>query len=185
MGVVPVKAGDKEGGPLAGLRVLVAEDSGLIAGKIALVLRRAGCVVVGPAATLAAGLGLVRDDPARIEAALLDIDLRGEPAYPLAEALRGRGVPFLFLTGYGRLAVPECWRDTARLEKPFEAPALLEALRRLVAGGPAAGPGNRRGGSADEPPEAVRRVFATVKRQRNLVMEGRIRIERSALLGKP
>ena len=46
----------------------------------------------------------------RSRRALLDINLRGEPLYPLAEALRARGVPFLFLTGYESLAIPEAWR---------------------------------------------------------------------------
>ena len=43
---------------LKGLRVLVAEDRGLIAMNVVQILHLAGCAVVGPAATLGAGLDL-------------------------------------------------------------------------------------------------------------------------------
>lgn len=103
------------------LPVPVVEDRSLIAIRITQVLRKAGHAVVGPVATLAAGLEIARRDDSPLGAAVLDIDLDGEQVFPLAEALRARRVPFLFLTGYGRLVVPEPWRDVIRVEKPFDA----------------------------------------------------------------
>ena len=113
---------------LAGLRVLVAEDRSLIAAKIVQILRRAGCAPVGPVATLRAGLDLTRREEVTVDAAVLDIDLRGETVYPLAEALRARGAPFLFLTGYGKPVTPAPWRDVVRIEKPFDEAVLLGGL---------------------------------------------------------
>ncbi len=101
------------------LRVLVVEDNGIIASKIVQLMARSGCRVVGPVATLAAALDLAQQKNSILDAALLDIDLRGEAVYPLAEVLEARGVPFLFLTGYEQPAIPETWRGMPRIEKPF------------------------------------------------------------------
>jgi hypothetical protein len=105
----------------------------------------------------------------RSRRALLDINLRGEPLYPLAEALRARGVPFLFLTGYESLAIPEAWRGAPRIEKPFEAATLLGALAHLLAGAPL---------SSDVPAsppaplsELDHRAFAALRINRELFME--------------
>jgi DNA-binding response OmpR family regulator len=158
---------------LNGLRGLVVEDRGLIAMKIAQVLRQAGCTVVGPAGTLGAGLDLAQRES--LDAALLDIDLRGEPVYPLAEVLRAGGVSFLFLTGYGEMVLPEAWRDAPRLEKPVDPASLREALHRLVTGVRQRGRDQRR--YFGDPLPATRIAWETIRRQRDLIMEGRIRIK--------
>jgi DNA-binding response OmpR family regulator len=145
--------GDKASrGALAGRRVLVAEDRSLIATKVVQILRRADCVVVEAVATLQAGLDLTRREDVALDAAVLDIDLRGEPVYPLAEALQGRGVPFLFLTGYGELVIPVPWRGVARLEKPFDEAALLGGLHAAIAARPT-------GPATPGAPAAVRREW--------------------------
>ena len=108
---------------------------------------------------------------------MLDVDLRGEAVYPLAEALRARGVPFLFLTGYGQLAIPEPWRGAVRVEKPFDEASLLGALARLMApdGGPARATAGAGSATAREPQERVRRTWEIIRESRNLVTEGQIR----------
>lgn len=100
------QASDAKTSVLTGLRILVVEDRGLIAGKIVRALEAAGCVLLGPAATLEAGFALLADAGDRPDAAVLDIDLRGELVYPLAEALQARGVPLLFVTGFAANAIP-------------------------------------------------------------------------------
>ena len=77
---------------LDGVRVLVVEDSGLVAFKITQILRKGGCSLVGPTATLAMGLVLVKREGSTLDAAVLDIDLRGEPVYPPARS-RPPGAP--------------------------------------------------------------------------------------------
>ena len=163
-------------------RVLVVEDNGLIAAKLAQILRRAGHAVVGPAATLVAALDLRRQHGAALGAALLDIDLRGEPVYPLAQALEATGVPFLFLTGYESLAIPEAWRGVPRIEKPFEATALLGALARLLAGAPL--PPDPPVSSPAPLSELDHRAFAAMRRTRELFMERYILREESGTAPK-
>ena len=87
-------------------------------------LQDLGYEVVGPAARLAAALALAEGEA--LDGAILDVNLAGEPSYPVAEALGRRGVPFLFLTGYGSAGVEPAFRDRPVLQKPF-AQAELEA----------------------------------------------------------
>jgi DNA-binding response OmpR family regulator len=164
---------DADADRLNGLRVLVAEDRALIAAKIAQVLREAACVVVGPVGTVAAGLDIARRNEPPLDAAVLDIDLHGEPVFPLAEALRARGVPFMFLTGYGPLVIPAPWRDEVRLEKPFHRftllPALGSALSRDEA--PPSAPARPRPGN---PSKAVQRAWEAIRLSRNLITESQM-----------
>jgi len=157
---------------LQGLRVLVMEDRALIAAKVMEVLHEVGCVPVGPAATLQAGLDLAKCNDIGIDAAVLDIDLRGSPVYPLAEALLLRGIPLLFLTGYGANAIPDVWRGTIRVEKPFEATTLIAALVSALADHPdQAGVGvtiNR------HVIEGMEQDWNVIRHSRNIVMEARL-----------
>jgi len=100
------------------LKILIVEDNALVAETIAEVLVDRGYEVVGPAQSLSAGIELAQD--AEIDGALLDVDLAGRPCFPIAEILRGRNVPFLFVTGYHDASViPTALRSTRRLTKPF------------------------------------------------------------------
>lgn len=111
---------------LSGLRVLVVEDSFLVAEVIAETLEEGGCDVVGPIARVAQALPIARREP--LNGAVLDINLAGEFSFPVAEALAKRGVPFLFLTGYGDLAVlPSRLRQITVVHKPFSPDELIEA----------------------------------------------------------
>jgi CheY-like chemotaxis protein len=84
---------------LAGRRVLLVEDERLIALLAEDMLTDLGCEVVGPAASLAEARALA-DREGKLDAALLDVNLRGEPVHPLAEALRARGVAVVLVSGY-------------------------------------------------------------------------------------
>src|SRR3954453_7186095 len=97
--------GDPEAARLAGARVRVAEDEAVIAFDIETILRELGCVVLGPAATAAATLGLVTRE--RPDAALLDLELLDGPATAVVEACAARGVPFALVTGYGEDEITE------------------------------------------------------------------------------
>ncbi|HYE52163.1 MAG TPA: PAS domain S-box protein, partial [Azospirillaceae bacterium] len=91
-------------GPLAGLegrRVLAVEDDAILALTVKQALAEQGCRVVGPAPTLGEALRLA--STAEIDAAVLDVNLRGRTVYAVAEVLTERGVPFLFTTGYDRV----------------------------------------------------------------------------------
>src|SRR3712207_954447 len=92
--------------PLAGRRVLVVEDEYFIADDIARALRKLGAEVVGPLASRDEALDAFSSGQS-IDAAVLDINLRGDAVYPVADALRGRKVPFVFATGYDPATIPE------------------------------------------------------------------------------
>jgi CheY-like chemotaxis protein len=116
--------------PLSGRRVLIVEDEYFLADDLARSLARLGGEVVGPVPTREQALGLL-SGPERIDLAVLDINLRGESAFPIADALAERGVPFLFATGYGQEAVPERFRHRPHWEKPFDPDDLARALPGL------------------------------------------------------
>ncbi len=119
-------------GDLTGRRILVVEDETLIAVAIEEVLQGLGCVVVGPVGKLDAALRLARDEA--LDAAVLDVTIRGGFVYAVADQLLARGVPFVLASGYGGWALPESLQSRPRLTKPFTAQALKEQVRALVAG---------------------------------------------------
>jgi len=112
---------------LQGLRVLVVEDTLLVAELIAQVLEDAGCITVGPAPRVERGLALAMAE--RLDGALLDINLAGELCFPIAKVLVDRGVPVAFLTGYGEATLPLSFRGMPRLSKPFQLDDLIDIVR--------------------------------------------------------
>ncbi len=119
-------------GDLTGRRILVVEDETLIAVAIEEVLQDLGCVVVGPVGKLDAALRLAREET--LDAAVLDVTIRGGDVYAVAEQLLARNIPFMLASGYGGWALPEDMQGRPRLTKPFTARALREQVRALVAG---------------------------------------------------
>jgi len=120
---------------LAGARVLVVEDELLIAAMIAELLEEIGCVVLGPVARLKDAIKAASEDA--IDGAVLDVNLAGETVYAVADALAGRGVPFLFLSGYGSEALPPQHGGRPTLRKPVRPDELLDALGGVIGRRPA------------------------------------------------
>ena len=118
---------------LAGCRVLVVEDDMMIAMHIERTLQGLGCSVVGPVAKLDVALRVASDEV--LDAAILDVTIRGGTAFPVAEQLMSRGIAFAFASGYGDWALPEAFRNQLRLTKPFTIRELV-ALARALCGGP-------------------------------------------------
>jgi CheY-like chemotaxis protein len=111
----------------AGRRVLVAEDEYLLAKKLAGEFAKLGIETIGPASTVKRALDLV-ERGGHLDGAVLDIKLRDDMIFPVAEALRARGVPFVFTTGYNEQAIPDRYKDVARYEKPFDPAKVARAL---------------------------------------------------------
>jgi CheY-like chemotaxis protein len=116
-------------------RVLVVEDELLVALDIESIVIEAGMAVIGPASTAAEALRLI--ETTAFEAALIDANLNGEPIDEVAGALSERGIPFAYVTGYGRESLPAA-HPAPIVTKPFDAAQLVAAVRRLLAtsGGP-------------------------------------------------
>ncbi len=155
--------------PLGRRQLLIVEDSSVIAVKLSRVLTFAGADIVGPVATVKAAIEAI-GATRQIDAALLDVDLRGELAFGVAEALVARHVPLLFLTGYDVKALPEPWREWPLMQKPFASKDIVYAVRAAIAAGPRALQ-DKPGGSLAS---GDRRIFDAMNSSRNLIMESRI-----------
>jgi PAS domain S-box-containing protein len=118
--------------PLEGRRVLVIEDAPLISMDIETTLNEVGCKVIGPAGTIDQARDLI--GATKLDAALVDVNLAGQSVEELASALTGKGVPFAFVTGYGRDALPQQFRGAAMLSKPFQSKELIATVERLIGG---------------------------------------------------
>ena len=107
-------------------RILVVEDEFLIALDIAGVLEQAGIAVIGPAGTVGDALQALEGEV--VHGALLDADLAGEPVTRIADVLKARGIPFAFVSGYGREQLPPAHRSALLVKKPFTGRDLLAAV---------------------------------------------------------
>lgn len=117
--------------PLATFRVLVVEDEMLVAIAIEDILADSHYAVVGPVGTLGAAMALLDRDDA-IDAAVIDLNLDGESALPLADALAERGIPFVVCTGYGDARLPPPHQDVPILGKPYGLNELTTKLGQLL-----------------------------------------------------
>jgi CheY-like chemotaxis protein len=113
-------------GDLNGLRILVVEDEAAISLLLEDMLLDFGCEVIGPAARLSAALDAVSRE--QVDLAILDVNVAGEPIYPVAEALAQRSIPFVFSTGYGSAGIRDTFRDRPVLQKPFAQNDLKQKL---------------------------------------------------------
>src|SRR6478609_2855313 len=111
---------------LKGLRILVVEDEAAISLLLEDMLLDFGCEVIGPAARLSAALEAVARE--QVDLAILDVNVAGEPIYPVAEALAQRSIPFVFSTGYGSAGIRDSFRDRPVLQKPFAQNDLKQKL---------------------------------------------------------
>ena len=112
---------------IAGRRILVVEDDYFVAQEMVRAFAEQGAEIVGPVATVDDAIDIVEDGQ-RLDAAVLDLNLQGEMVFPVADALRERGVPFVLATGYDRWAVPSDYADVKLCEKPVDAEAIAAAL---------------------------------------------------------
>jgi CheY-like chemotaxis protein len=116
-------------GKLHGRRVLVVEDEYHLANDLGGALRMAGADVLGPVPTVEAALDLLQHEAAP-DFAVLDMNLGGDMAYPVADELADRGIPFLFTTGYERAFLPARHASVAWMGKPVDETVVVRALEQ-------------------------------------------------------
>ena len=116
---------------LEGLRVLVVEDEMMVSMLIEDMLTDLGCTIIGPASRLDEALQLARE--AELDCAVLDVNLGGQPIFPLADLLREKGAPFAFATGYGDAGLRDVDKGSPVLQKPFREADLARVLGELRA----------------------------------------------------
>jgi CheY-like chemotaxis protein len=112
---------------LEGKSILLVEDEYFLVQDMVQAFLAAGATILGPAPNIAEALRLVAA-ASRVDGAVLDINLRGEMVYPLADVLLARGVPFVFATGYHRESIPPRFDGHFRCEKPVEVETVAKAL---------------------------------------------------------
>lgn len=115
-------------GGLHGKRILVVEDEYFIASDLKRTLKKEGATLIGPVGVLSQALMLIEEP---MDAALLDVNLSEELSFPLADRLKDRDIPFMFLTGYDDWALPEKYRQTVRLVKPFAPQSVVAMVEQL------------------------------------------------------
>ena len=130
----PVPADNGTRRSLADMRLLIVEDELLVSMLIEEILGELGATVAGPYGRLADGLAAAKAE--RFDGAILDLNLAGESADPLADLLLARGVPFVFITGYQRESIDRRYANVPVLQKPVDAAALESVLLTLLGSEP-------------------------------------------------
>ena len=116
---------------LSGRRILVVEDEMMVLMNVEDMLADLGCESIVAAATVEQALALIETED--FDAAMLDMNLKGERSHSVADALAARGVPFVFSTGYSGHDMRDLFRDCPVLKKPYPFEELVEVLTRLLA----------------------------------------------------
>ena len=112
--------------PFSGLTAFVVEDEAIIAFMIEDMLHELGATKVVHASTVPKALAVL--DSAKPDIGILDVNVAGTSVYGVAEALKARGVPFAFASGYGRGGLAPEWADTPVIQKPFDLDRLRDGL---------------------------------------------------------
>jgi PAS domain S-box-containing protein len=118
---------------LAGNRILVVEDEAIVAMALTDLLHELGFEVVGPFGSL--GEAANATGTADFDAAILDVNLDGQMIYRVADTLSKRGIPFVFVTGYGPESISSRFRHITVIQKPIEREKIEKMFLRPIANG--------------------------------------------------
>lgn len=114
---------------LQGKRILVVEDEAIVALMVEDILGDCGATVVGSARTIEEGMAMAtRED---LDAAVLDVNVRGLRIDPIVEVLTARGIPFLLATGYSKVEFAN-GQHALHIEKPYTPENLAKSLANAL-----------------------------------------------------
>lgn len=126
---------------MQGASVFVVEDEAMIRMMIVEMLEELGHRVVAEAGSIRTA-----DPPARTAAfdlAVFDINVAGSNISPIAEIVAARGLPFIFVSGYGSAGVPVLFKDKPVLRKPFMIEDFADMINSVM--------GDKSKGQPDQP----------------------------------
>ena len=111
-------------------RIFIVEDEVLVAFEMSDTLEELGFEVVGPSLHLEDAE--VRAKNSEIDIALLDVNMgSNKTTKPVAEILRERGIPFVFITAYDSAQITFLLPGERVLRKPVNSQSLIDALRQV------------------------------------------------------
>ena len=116
--------------PLLDRRILIVEDRYLVADDLSRICRRLGGDIAGLAGNLDRARAMAASEA--LDLAILDVDLRGQTVFDVAAILEKRGVPFLFVTGYRQVNLPQRYRDRPIVSKPFTEADLMAGIQPIL-----------------------------------------------------
>ena len=116
---------------LEGRKILIVEDEAAIALNLSSAVQQAGGIPIGPAVSVAGAFAVMADHA--LDGALLDIRLREETSFPLADVLAVLGIPFVFVSGLSSALMPYTHRDRPFFDKPYDVRNVIASLARLMA----------------------------------------------------
>jgi len=108
-------------------RVMLVEDEALVGMMVRDMLIDLGLFVVGPFCSVAEAQAALETQ--QYDCAILDLNLRGDTVYSVAELLEARGTPFIFVTGYGPESIDRRYAHIPVMQKPV-ARDMLEVIVR-------------------------------------------------------
>lgn len=108
-------------------RILLVENEFLLADDLRRRLEACGVAVVGPCATSRDALLKLRE-AAPVDGAVLDVGLKGETSFAIADELGRLEIPYVFATGFDASSLPSRYEGRPVLQKPVEAAELLGLL---------------------------------------------------------
>jgi DNA-binding response OmpR family regulator len=115
-----------------GRRILIVEDDPMLGFGLEDLLLGSGFEVAGVAQTLENGLALI--ERRTCDAAIVDANLDGVSASPIADAMTSRGLPYIVLSGYSQEQQGGAFAGAADyLQKPCGPARLIAALEKMVA----------------------------------------------------
>lgn len=117
------------------LKVLLVEDEMMIALLVESMLIDLGHEVMGPVGWLNKAVAMAEHEDLNL--AVIDVNINGGSAYPVAAALAARGIPFIFATGYGRAGLAVPFENSPALQKPYRSEDLRAAIEAVYAVDPA------------------------------------------------
>ena len=115
--------------PLKGLRALIVEDEYFIADDLKRLLTRHGADLVKLSGSVSDALDQIQKDG--FDFALIDINIRGEMAFTIADHLLEEGVPFAFVSGYERSAIPTRFNVVPNWGKPYMDHVVITGIQAL------------------------------------------------------
>lgn len=125
-------ASDEKTGLLKGRRILILEENSNVADLLTGMLTRFGCEVLGPANQLSDALELISD--VGVDAAILDVTIKGEISFVLADELARKGTPYAFASGNKTPQSIERYAPTHIITKPYAEEHIFQVLCDLIAG---------------------------------------------------